>query len=114
MNKISESERRKDRRLLCSNLMQISWSKMNGHRQTEDGVLEDVSNSGYGLSVHLPTPLVRGTELSILLNGKASTGIVSQCTVRENGYLIGVRLDERCERFEGLDHLVDVTMLDLG
>jgi hypothetical protein len=87
---------------------------MNGHRQTDDGVLENVSSSGFGLSIHLSTALARGTELSIVLNRKAFTGVVTQCNFRESGYLIGLRLDERCERFDGLDHLVDVTMLDLG
>ena len=109
----SESERRAERRLLCSNLVQVSWAATNGARHAEFGVLEDLSTSGFGLSMHFDAPLECGTELSILANRQRFAGRVVQCSRREDGYLVGLELDEPCEEVDGLEHVLDVTLLDL-
>lgn len=109
----SEPERRAERRLLCSNLVEICWSGINGRRHSEFGVLEDLTCSGFGLSMHFDAPPECGTELSILANRQRFTGRVVQCTSREDGYLVGLELDEPCERVDGLEHVLDVALLDL-
>jgi len=110
----SEPERRAERRLLCSNLVQVSWSGINGRRFSVFGVLEDLTSSGFGLSMHFDAPPECGTGLSILANRQRFTGRVVQCTSREDGYLVGLQLDELCERVDGLEHVLDVALLDLG
>jgi hypothetical protein len=108
-------ERRTERRLLCSNLVKISWAGTRGHRCTEIGVLENVSKRGFGLYVYLTMSLKRGTELSVVANRVEFNACVMQCSCRENGYLVGLALDEPCEWVEGFgpEHLLDVTLLDL-
>jgi hypothetical protein len=109
------SERRTERRLLCSHLIEVSWSGTNGHRRTEIGVLENLSREGFGLCVWLGTPFEQGTELSIVANRVKFTGCVTQCSARENGYFVGLRLAEPREWSDGFvpNHLLDVTLLDL-
>jgi hypothetical protein len=107
-------ERRAERRLLCSNLVQVSWTAADGARHTEFGVLEDLSSSGLGLSMHFDVPPECGTELSILANRQRFTGRVVQCTYRADGYLVGLEMDEPCEQVDGLEHVLDLTLLDLG
>ena len=109
------SERRTERRLLCSNLVEVSWSGMNGHRRTEIGVLENLSREGIGLCLYPGTPLERGIELSIGANQMEFTGCVMQCNARENGYFVRLRLAVPREWADGFvpEHLFDVTLLDL-
>jgi len=109
----SEVDRRAERRLLCSNLVQVSWIASNGVRRAEFGVLEDLTASGFGLSMHFDAPPECGTELSILANRQRFAGRVVQCSRREDGYLVGLELDEPCEEVDGLEHVLDVTLLDL-
>lgn len=109
-----ESERRTERRLLCSNLVQVSWSAVNGQRHQEVGVLEDLSKNGFGLSLHTDSRLACGTGISIVANGKQFTGSVTHCRLREGGYHVGFQLDEDCEGFADPEHLLDVAALDLS
>lgn len=110
------AERRTERRLLCSNLVQISWSASTNHRRTEIGVLENVSSSGFGLCIHLGTPIEWGTALSVVANQVEFSGRVMQCSVRENGYLVGLELNDPGEWDDGFapEHLLDFMTLSLG
>jgi hypothetical protein len=64
--------------------------------------------------MHFDAPPECGTELSILANRQRFAGRVVQCTCREDGYLVGLELDEPCEQVDGLEHVLDLTLLDLG
>ena len=110
----SESERRAERRLWCSNLVKLSWLGMDGIRRSEIGLLEDVSSKGFGVSMDIAAPLVAGTELSVLANRERFTGRVTQCTSRADGYFVGLELDTPCEQVDGMEQVLDVTLLDLG
>jgi hypothetical protein len=109
------AERRTERRLLCSNLVQISWSGSKGHPCREIGVLENLSRGGFGVCIHLSVSIRRGTELSILANQFEFRGRVVQCNPRESGYLVGLELDKPCEWEDGFgpEHLLDVMLLNL-
>jgi hypothetical protein len=118
-SKCVNQNRRADR-LLCSNLVQISW--MGAHRRfrKEIAVLENISKAGLGLALFVGVPLESGTELSILANGLELSGQVIRCVFRENGYIVGLELDKRwtfvpgsVDRFTP-EHLLDVNLLDLG
>ena len=62
----------------------------------------------------IAAPLVAGTELSVLANRERFTGRVTQCTSRVDGYFVGLELDTPCERVDGMEQVLDVTLLDLG
>jgi hypothetical protein len=68
------------------------------------------------MCIFIGIPLDPGTRLSILANEADISGVVVQCSFRENGYLVGVELDERCEWIDGSgpEHLLDVMLLDLS
>jgi hypothetical protein len=109
-------ERRAERRLLCSNLAQVCWIGPRGNPCTETGVLENVSKGGLGLCIHAEVRPEPGIEISIWANRVEFKGRVRQCDVRENGHLVGLRLEVPCEKVDGvgLEHLLDVTQFDLG
>ena len=66
------------------------------------------------MSIHFDAPPECGTVLSILTNRQRFAGRVTQCTCRDDSYLVGLELDEPCEKVEGIEHVLDLTLLDLG
>jgi hypothetical protein len=118
-SKCAKRHRRADR-LLCSNLVQISWIGPHRRFRKEVAVVENISKAGLGLALFVGVPLESGTELSILANGLDLRGQVIRCVFRENGYIVGLELDQRwvfvpgsADRFTP-EHLLDVNLLDLG
>ena len=59
-NRLAERDRRTEPRLLCSNLVQISWDESNGRRRKETAVLENISRGGLGLALFVSVPLKSG------------------------------------------------------
>lgn len=110
-------ERRGSKRLLCSDLVHVGWYDTDGHTCSEIAILENLSLSGVGLFTGVPIPL----ECDVHLYGQDTqlTGRVKQCTFRENGYVVGLELDERSKwaqqpgREFVPEHLLDVSLLDL-
>ncbi len=108
-------ERRSSKRLLCSDLVKVSWADHGGVRHSEIAILENLSLAGVGL--FLGVGIVEGCELQISANDTCLTGRVAGCRFRENGYLIGVELDSDSrwaqEPNSGFlpEHLLDVSML---
>jgi hypothetical protein len=117
--KVTNCKRRADR-LLCSNLVQISWVGAHRRVRKEVAVVENISKAGLGLALFVGVPLESGTELSILANGLKLSGHVTRCVFREDGYMVGLKLNKRwtfvpdpADRFTP-EHLLDVNLLDLG
>lgn len=110
-------ERRGSKRVLCSDLVQVDWSDAAGHMCSEIVILENLSLSGVGLFTGVPIPL----ETEVHIHGQEAqlTGRVKQCRFRENGYVIGLELDEQSRwaqqpgREFVPEHLLDVSLLDL-
>lgn len=110
-------ERRGSKRLLCSDMVQLSWEDAKGDRFREVAILENLSLCGVGLFTGVPVP----KDVDIHLAGAQAilTGRVKQCTFRENGYIVGVELnaDSRWAQEPGRafvpQHLLDVSLLDL-
>lgn len=110
-------ERRRAKRLLCSDLVQVSWQDAKGDHFREVAILENLSLSGVGLFTGVPVP----ADVDIRLAGAHAdlTGRVRQCTFRENGYIVGIELhdDSRWAQEPGRafvpQHLLDVSLLDL-
>lgn len=84
-------ERRKGKRLLCSDLVRISWTDGPGRFQ-EIAVLENLSIAGVGVFMGVPIPNHAGIQMES--NGITLRGAVKRCCFRENGYLIGIELDD--------------------
>lgn len=84
-------ERRGSKRLLCSDLVRLSWREADGSRRLEIAVLENLSLAGVGLFAGVP--ITEDTVLRITANGKTLSGNVRACRFRENGYVIGVELN---------------------
>jgi hypothetical protein len=110
-------EKRTARRLLCSDLVRVSWMETDGRRRDEVAILENLSLSGVGLFTGVPVPEDCPVEISG--NDARLNGLVRRCGFRENGYVIGIELDENSkwaqEPNSGFlpEHLLDVSLLDL-
>ncbi|HEX4771595.1 MAG TPA: hypothetical protein VH351_12230 [Bryobacteraceae bacterium] len=110
-------ERRGGNRLLCSNIVRLTWSEPSGERRAEIAILENMSLSGVGLflGVHVPD----GLEIKIAANEMLVSGVVRTCQFRENGWLVCVELDAESkwaqEPKSGFvpEHFLDVSLLQL-
>jgi hypothetical protein len=105
-------ERRARRRLLCSDLVQVSWSAADNARSCEVVILENLAETGAGLFAGVPIPI--GTNVQLLLGEDRFEGCVRTCLFRQNGYLIGVELTHCFQPTKRPEHLLDVELLDLG
>ena len=116
-HKANREERRRTKRLLCSDLVQVHWREPDGESFREIAILENLSLSGVGLFTGVP--ISTGVEVSIAGNDVELTGRVKQCKFRENGYVVGLELDDRSKWAQqpGTEfmpqHLLDVSLLDL-
>lgn len=105
------------KRVLCSDLVRLSWSEPGGARRAEIAVLENMSRAGVGLFLGVQIP--DGSEIKIAGNDVVLTGSVRRCVFRENGYVVGVDLNEDSRWAQEPDsgfvpeHLLDVSLLDL-
>lgn len=110
-------ERRGSKRLLCSDLVRLTWSEPGGERRVEIAILENMSLSGVGLflGVHVPD----GSKIKISSNEMLLSGAVRSCQFRENGWIVAVELDPESkweqQRNSGFvpEHLLDVSLLRL-
>ena len=111
-------ERRGSQRLLCSDLVQIFWTGPGGDLHQEIVILENLSRTGLGL--FMGVALTKGTQVRLVTNDKELIGQVSQCTFKENGYIVGLQLDSRSQVTREPnhsfvpEHLLDVSLLDLN
>jgi hypothetical protein len=110
-------ERRGSKRLLCSDLVQLSWQDAKGECFREVAILENLSLSGVGLFTGVPIP--QNAEIRLAGAEAVLTGRVKRCVFRENGYVVGIELndDSKWAQEPGYkfvpQHLLDVSLLDL-
>jgi hypothetical protein len=110
-------ERRENKRLLCSDLVQLLWLDPNGQRRREVVILENLSLAGVGLFTGVAVPA--GTQVQLLANDLQLAGHIKHCIFRENGYIVGLELnpDSKWAQQPGNtylpEHLLDVSALDL-
>jgi hypothetical protein len=110
-------ERRGSKRLLCSDLVQVQWVNPSGERFYEIAILENLSLSGVGLFTGVPLP----PDVDVHIKGSKTelVGRVKQCVFRENGYIVGLELDEASKWAQKPghnfvpEHLLDVSLLEL-
>lgn len=102
------NERRHDDRLLCAELVQVSWTDESERKQRRVANLEDISASGICIQMERPLPI--GTEIAVQCGEGQLVGIVRYCFIRQLGYFLGIEFNEGCVwstlRFTP-EHLVD-------
>ena len=88
------SDRRYDIRMLCAELVEVSWKTKTGRVRRETASLDDISESG--ACVQLDQAVPEGARITVELANREFTGNVHYCVDREAGYYVGVEFDPDC------------------
>ena len=84
-------DRRVEPRLLCADMVGLSWKDKSGRAKRSIVNLEDISLSGACVQVDAPIPL--GTPVRIAHGKGELAGYVKYCVFREIGYFLGIEFD---------------------
>jgi hypothetical protein len=105
-------DKRKEPRMMCSQLVGVKWKDTGAHRQECLAVLEDISTSG--ACVQMERPLEIDTSVKVAYGGGHLSGKVRYCVFRSIGYFVGIEFDPGV-RWSSTEfrpsHLVDVKEL---
>ena len=81
-------DRRAESRMLCADMIEVSWPDGPERTCSATALLEDISPSGVCLQLEKPAPL--GARISWITAGRHFNGRVRYCVYREIGYFVGV------------------------
>src|SRR5689334_5012596 len=81
-------ERRTEVRMLCADIVEVSWTDRSGRKRRATGVLEDISTSGACLQLESSVPV--GAPIEWRSGKREFSGNVRYCVYREIGYFVGV------------------------
>lgn len=84
-------DRRIEPRLLCADMVGLTWKDKGGRTRKSVVNLEDISLSGACVQVEAPIPL--GTQVRIAHAKGELVGLVKYCVFREIGYFLGIEFD---------------------
>jgi hypothetical protein len=101
-------EKRRDKRLLCAELVQVKFRAESGRQQHRVANLEDISTTG--LCLQSETRIPDDTKVIVNYGGGEFAGTVRYCVFREIGFLIGIEFDPGCRWSETdfePEHLLD-------
>jgi hypothetical protein len=84
-------ERRLEVRMLCADMVAVSWMDKAGRKRTAAALLEDISARGACLQFESAVPL--GVILHWSCPSQEFAGEVRYCVYREIGYFVGVEFD---------------------
>jgi hypothetical protein len=84
-------DKRTEVRMLCADMLEISWRDERGKLQKLMGLLEDISPRGACLQLDCSLPV--GTEVSFETPEQRYTGCVRYCIYREVGFFAGVEFE---------------------
>lgn len=82
-----ESDRRRHRRHMCSELVEVRFHDQNGREVRHTGLLEEVCVGGMQLSVSLP--LSPGKRVLLRAEGFESEADVRHCRPETDGFRVG-------------------------
>lgn len=105
-------DRRSEARMLCADMVNVSWKDPMGKRRRTVGLLEDISASGACLQLETALPL--GTEIRWMCPRQEFSGHVRYCVYREIGYFVGVEFEENSRwsrKAYKPQHLLDLQQL---
>lgn len=81
-------ERRNETRMMCADMVEVSWRDAGGKRRRTMALLEDIAPSGACLQ--LETPLPPGVAIEWSSQQHDFRGLVRYCIYREIGYFAGI------------------------
>jgi len=84
-------ERRTEIRMLCADMVKVSWKDAFGKRMRTIGLLEDISPSGACLQLENAVP--PGCAIRWTSPRQEFSGYVRYCVYREIGYFVGVEFE---------------------
>lgn len=87
----SMHERRSEVRMLCADVVEVSWMDPSGDERRAMALLEDISESGACLQLESSVPLA--VEVHWRSPKQEFTGAVRYCVYREIGYFVGVEFE---------------------
>lgn len=90
-DRVSMEERRTEVRMLCADMVEVSWKERSGRERRATGLLEDISPSGACLQMETSVPL--GVNIGWRSPKQEFTGTVRYCVYREIGYFVGVEFN---------------------
>lgn len=85
----SNSERRRTRRSLCSELATVRFEDQTGRGVDVTGLIEDISPGGLCLS--LSSPLTPGRSVRVSSDGLEAEAEVRYCQLGDYSYLVGLQ-----------------------
>ena len=85
------TDRRTQRRRLCSNLAELAFEDQTGVRIRQQALVEDVSDEGVCVSSSLP--LTAGWRVTLHADGFTAAGTVRYCRLGDYSFLIGLQFD---------------------
>jgi hypothetical protein len=86
----SMRDRRTEVRMMCADMVEVTWKDGNGRTGRTMALLEDISRSGACLQLETSLPV--GAEIQWGSPGHHFNGHVRHCLYREIGYFVGVEL----------------------
>ena len=107
-------DRRFEPRLLCADMVDLTWKDKMGRARKNIVNLEDISLSGACVQVDVPIPL--GTQVRISYGKGDLAGFVKYCVFREIGYFLGIEFhpgSQWSQRDYKPQHLLDPRRLVL-
>ena len=87
-------ERRNDTRLLCAELVQLTYRDEAGRQRRRVANLEDISLCGVCLQMEARVPLE--TRVIVRYGDGELVGTVRHCSFRDTSYFLGIRFEEGC------------------
>lgn len=109
------NERRVDARMLCAELVQLTYRDAAGHQRRSIANLEDISLCGACLQVERRVP--DGTRVIIRYGDGQLVGTVKHCSFRDTSYFLGIEFEEGCRwstKHYRPQHLLDPRELVAG
>ncbi|MGA2133341.1 MAG: PilZ domain-containing protein [Bryobacteraceae bacterium] len=101
-------------RMLCADMVEVTWRDPPGGARQSIALLEDISTSGMCLQFEIPLPI--GARVDVHCRKDTLAGTVRYCVYREIGYFVGIELEASSkwsrQHFEP-QHLLDLEELVL-
>jgi hypothetical protein len=81
-------DRRAEARMLCADIVEVTWTAGGVRHPVDTALLEDISPSGACLQLEEAAPV--GASITWKLAGYSFAGKIRYCAYREIGYFVGV------------------------
>jgi hypothetical protein len=108
------TEKRTDGRFLCADLVRLNWLTGENDLRSEQALLEDISSLGG--CVQLEEPIALGSVVMLTVATTPFYGQVCYCTLRDEGYFIGLRFSDDTKWSAGIvrpQHLTSLQQLGM-